>query len=65
MMKTHNVFIPVGEDEKVSGVVALPVDYRPGEGAGIILAHGAANDLNNPLLVFFAEGLASANKQLC
>jgi uncharacterized protein len=40
----------------VSGVVAMPED-GPGA-ATVVLAHGAGNDMTNPLLVAFADALA-------
>ncbi len=56
-MKNDKVVIPVGEGMEVSGVLSLP----DGEvKKGVILAHGAGNDMNQPMLVFLAEGLARA-----
>ena len=57
-MKTKIVSIPIDHRERVSGVLSIPGRHRPGEGAGIIIAHGANNDMNNPLIVFLSEGLA-------
>ena len=54
------VSIPIAEDEKVSGVVAVPADFQKGETIGVILAHGAANDMENALIVFLSNGLAEA-----
>jgi uncharacterized protein len=54
-MKTDKVIIPVGEGKKVSGVLSLP--DGPVEKA-VILAHGAGNDMNQPMFVFLADGLA-------
>ena len=59
-MRTHKVSIPIADDEKVSGVVAIPADFQKRETTGIILAHGAANDMENPLIVFLSNGLAEA-----
>ena len=59
-MKTLKVSIPVADDEKVSGVVTVPADYKKGKTTGIIMAHGAGNDMENPLLVFLSDGLAAA-----
>lgn len=56
-MKTDNVVIPVGEGDQVSGALSIPDgDVKK----GVILAHGAGNDMNQPMLVFLAEGLAHA-----
>ncbi len=57
-MRTERISIPISEDEQVSGILSIP-----GSGeieAGVILAHGAGNDMNYPLLSFFAEGLADS-----
>jgi predicted alpha/beta-hydrolase family hydrolase len=55
-MKSSAITIPISESEKVSGVLSVP-DSTPKD-AAIIVAHGAGNDMNYPLLQFFAEGLA-------
>ena len=52
------VSIPLGQQGQVSAKISVPADFSPGRNPGIILAHGAGNDLENPLLVFLAEGLA-------
>ncbi len=57
-MNKERVSIPVGEGESVSGVITSPVECHRGKSAGVILAHGAANDMDNPLIVAMAEGLA-------
>ncbi len=59
-MRTLKVSIPIVDDEKVSGVVAVPADFQKEKTIGVILAHGAANDMENPLIVFLANGLAEA-----
>jgi predicted alpha/beta-hydrolase family hydrolase len=59
-METRNVSIPIETGEHVSGVLGIPGAYRTDEGTGIILAHGAGNDMNNPVIVFLAGGLAEA-----
>jgi uncharacterized protein len=56
-MKTDKVVIRVGEGDKVSGVLSIPDGVVK---KGVILAHGAGNDMNQPMLVFLAEGLARA-----
>ena len=55
-MKNENVTIPVSESEEVSGILSIPDSGA--KDTGIIIAHGAGNDMNNSLLEFFAEGLA-------
>lgn len=54
-MRSDAVLIPVGEGRKVSGILSLP-DREVKR--GVILAHGAGNDMNHPMIVFLAEGLA-------
>jgi uncharacterized protein len=56
-MKTEQVVIPVGDDKEVSGVLSIPDETAK---KGLILAHGAGNDMNQPMFVFLAEGLAQA-----
>ena len=57
-MNTHNVSIPLGDDERVSGVLSVPGDFERDRTMGVIFAHGAANDMNNPLIQFVSRGLA-------
>jgi uncharacterized protein len=48
--------IPISKNDRTSGILSLPTEgCKP---TAIILAHGAANDMMNPLLTTFAEGLA-------
>lgn len=50
--------IPVGGDRSTSGVLLMP-----GAGAkrrAVIVAHGAGNDMDAPLIASFAEGLCAA-----
>lgn len=50
--------IPVDEDRTTSGILSLPRGRQ--KRTAIIIAHGAGNDMNTPLIVSFAEGLAAA-----
>lgn len=59
-MKEKRAIISLGEKESVSGILAIPDGFVKGEGSGVIVAHGAGNDMTHPLIVFFAEGLARA-----
>jgi predicted alpha/beta-hydrolase family hydrolase len=59
-MTDHNVSIPVGDDEKISGVLSVPENFKSGKTAGVIFAHGAANDMNNPLIQFVSRGLGQS-----
>jgi uncharacterized protein len=54
-MNTERVVVPVGEGKKVSGAMSIPDGNVK---RGVILAHGAGNDMYQPMLVFLAEGLA-------
>ncbi len=54
----ENVSIPVGEKSRTSGILALPAEGM--KRTGVIVAHGAGNDMDAPLLVAFSEGLAAA-----
>jgi hypothetical protein len=56
-MRNDKVAIPVEGGQKVSGILSIPDgDVKK----GVILAHGAGNDMNQPMLVFLADGLAQA-----
>ncbi|GKT10640.1 alpha/beta fold hydrolase [Desulforhabdus sp. TSK] len=57
-MKTVNVTIPIGRAETVSGILTLP-ETAP-NGTGVILAHGAGNDMTHPMMEFLGNGLAHA-----
>jgi predicted alpha/beta-hydrolase family hydrolase len=47
-----------GRGGTVSAAIAYPDGFRAGRVPGVILAHGAGNDMTNPLLVAVHEGLA-------
>ncbi|MBN2332455.1 MAG: dienelactone hydrolase family protein [Deltaproteobacteria bacterium] len=60
-MQEDRVSIPLGHGlPPVSGIMTLPTAFQPGTGTGIIIAHGAANTMELPLLVAFTRGLAKA-----
>jgi predicted alpha/beta-hydrolase family hydrolase len=59
-MKEEKVSISVGKTERVSGVLSGPEDRQTAESLGIIMAHGAGNNMQNPLFVFLAKGLSEA-----
>ena len=59
-MITRNVSIPLGNTESVSGILSAPEDFDLKNIIGVIFAHGAANDMNNPLIRFVSRGLALA-----
>jgi uncharacterized protein len=57
-MKSEHVAIAISEKESVSAILSVP-DRFDSEVA-VIVAHGAGNDMNNPLLVSFCDHLAAA-----
>ncbi len=57
-MITRRVSIPFATGESVSGILDLPAGFDSRLGTGIVVAHGAGNDMRNPLLEAFAEGMA-------
>lgn len=59
-MKNKNVVIPLDGEKIVSGIVSVPDGFEKGKGSGIIVAHGAGKGMSHPLLVSYAEGLATA-----
>lgn len=59
-MQSEKVSFSVGEKESVSGALCAPEEHRADEGIGIIFAHGAGNDMDNPMIVFLSQGLAEA-----
>lgn len=54
--RTVEISAPAGSS--VTGVVANPEQCRPGATPGLVVAHGHANDLNQPLIVFVGDYLA-------
>ena len=59
-MKTENVKIPIEDDESVSGVLCAPDSDLADKAVGVIVAHGAGNDMNEQTIVSVCEGLADA-----
>ena len=57
-MTEQRVSIPVSGAERTSGVLALPAEKT--KRTGIVVAHGAGNNMETPLLKAFSEGLARA-----
>lgn len=59
-MKSKKFAIPLGPNEKVSGIVCTP-DNEPDDSAvGVIIAHGAGNDMHEPMIVKVCERLADS-----
>ncbi len=59
-MTSQEVQIKIDEKETVSGVITLPDDPEPETLNGAIFAHGAANDMNHPLILAVADKLTRA-----
>ena len=59
-MFSENVRIDLDDHVHVSAGLAGPDHPSQANGAGLIFAHGAGNDMNNPLIVALADGLAIA-----
>ncbi len=57
-MQVENIVIPVGQGKgkHVSGALTVPDGFDGRR--GLILAHGAGNDMHQAMLVFLAEALA-------
>ena len=56
LVRSKSLSIPVGERGSTSAILLTPA--REKKDVAVIIAHGAGNDLHNPLLSAFAEGLA-------
>jgi hypothetical protein len=59
-MKSETVSIKVADYGEVSGVVSSPDRPDNAIRMGVIVAHGAGNDMHHPLLVALCDGLADA-----
>ena len=57
-VRERNVSIPVGTRGITSGVLTSPVEGQ--KRMAIIVAHGAGNDMNTPLITSFCGGLAAS-----
>ncbi len=57
-MQSKQVTIEISEKESISAILFIPDRFE--SGTAVIVAHGAGNDMNNPLLVSFCEHLAQA-----
>jgi uncharacterized protein len=54
----NKISIPIADKDQTSGILALPGKGR--KRTAVIIAHGAGNDMNTPLLASFADSLATA-----
>ena len=57
-MKNVAVKIKIENGDKISAIISVPENHVAGKGFGVILAHGAQNDMENPLIASVATGLA-------
>lgn len=57
-MKRQKLTIAVEKDDVVSAVLTVP--EKTHSSIGVIVAHGAGNDMEHPLIQAFADGMASA-----
>ena len=59
-MKNIEIFIDLKNGESVSGVISGPDTHNEKSNVGIVFAHGAANDMDHPVIVAVSELLAEA-----
>jgi len=57
-MKSSDIKIEVSPAEAISAVITISERCEPQ--TAVVVAHGAGNDMNNPLLISFCAGLAEA-----
>ena len=60
MAADEYVFVPAEHGGKISTLVSFPQNYDASRKTVVILAHGAGNDMFNPLLVHMAHVLEQA-----
>lgn len=65
MSKQKKIAVPLNTGDKVSAVLHIPSppfsshpDSKKTERKGVVIAHGMSNDMNNPLIIAMADGLA-------
>jgi predicted alpha/beta-hydrolase family hydrolase len=56
---TRRFRLDVGGDQSVSAIVQRPTAFVPGQSPGLVLAHGAGNDMHSPFLTYLAGELAA------
>jgi len=59
-MSKYSVKIPIERQRFVEGRLDVPEQYAGPRPTGVIMAHGAANDMHEPLLLHLAQGLCQA-----
>lgn len=60
MTLEHRIRVEIDGGDHLSAVISRPEQCRRGVTPGLVLAHGAKNDLSHPLLEAVAFGLAQA-----
>lgn len=58
-MTSQTLAIPISASESVSAVLSLPAPDISRRATAVIVAHGAGNDMDHPLLITFCEGLVN------
>ncbi len=61
-MVSENIRINLGDQDQVSSILTGPDRTSETSRTGLIFAHGAGNDMHNPLIVSDAEGLARSRQ---
>ncbi|MCK9197017.1 MAG: dienelactone hydrolase family protein [Syntrophales bacterium] len=56
----QKTFLSVNDKDLISIAISLPPGDTARQKTGVIIAHGAGNDKDHPLLIAIAEGLAEA-----
>lgn len=59
-MVSEKVVIGIGGQKHVSAILSGPDHASKTNNTGMIIAHGAGNDMHNPMIVAIADGLAAA-----
>ena len=59
MARDHDFEVDIDEGESISARLLAPESIQPKDATLLILAHGAGNDMNSPLLSFVCENLAA------
>ncbi len=59
-MDRRKLTIHIAKEESVSAILTMPENKKSRYGVGVMIAHGAGNDMENELLTAFADGMAKA-----
>ena len=58
LVRARKVDFPISSEDWTSGILLTPSSPRPN--LGIVIAHGAGNDMNEPRIAAFSENLSQA-----